>query len=120
MEKVSPAQSRILVVLWERDEISARELSTLTSLDKSTLSLSLSRMEQMGIVRRTVDAGDRRVVRISLTEHGKAFRPICVWAMNELTDILYRGVEAQDAEVFRRVLAQVFRNLSDQEQTHAP
>ena len=64
MESISPAQSRILMALWEQDDIPVRQLAALTSLDKSTLSLSLSRMEQFGIVQRTGDPMDRRVVRV--------------------------------------------------------
>ena len=40
MENISPAQSRILMAVWEQDDIPVRQLAALTSLDKSTLSLS--------------------------------------------------------------------------------
>ena len=67
MENISPAQSRILMALWEQDDIPVRQLAALTSLDKSTRSLSLSRMEQFGIVQRAGDPMDRRIVRVKLT-----------------------------------------------------
>ena len=117
MENLSPAQSRILMALWEQDDIPVRQLAGLTSLDKSTLSLSLSRMEQFGIVQRTGDAFDRRVVRVKLTEHGKTYRQACTAAMKELTAILYRDIDAEDLKVFLRVLDQIFENVSAQEQT---
>ena len=116
MENISPAQSRILMALWEQDDIPVRQLAALTSLDKSTLSLSLSRMEQFGIVQRTGDPMDRRVVRVKLTEHGKTYRTVCTEALHEMEEILYSGIEKADLEVFQRVLDHMLRNLIEQEQ----
>ena len=116
MEKMSPAQSRILMALWEQDDIPVRQLALLTSLDKSTLSLSLSRMEQFGIIERKGDATDRRIVRVKLTEHGRVYHHACAAAINDLSQILYRNVDAQDAAVFIKVLGQVFNNLQNEEQ----
>lgn len=116
MEKLSPAQGRILMALWEQDDISVRQLAGLTSLDKSTLSLSLSRMEQFGIVQRSGDECDRRIVRVKLTEHGKAYRHTCAAAMAELTDILFHGVTSEERATFLKVLDQMYTNLSSQEQ----
>lgn len=116
MEKLSPAQGRILMALWEQDDIPVRQLAALTSLDKSTLSLSLSRMEQFGIILRTGDSTDRRVVRVKLTEHGKEYRHACADAMNDLTDILYLNISEAEHRVFLKVLDQIFENVSIQEQ----
>ncbi len=116
MEKLSPAQGRILMALWEQDDIPVRQLAFLTSLDKSTLSLSLSRMEQFGIILRSGDASDRRIVRVRLTEHGKKYRHACAAAMEELTEILFRGIPASERTTFLQVLTQMFDNVSAQEQ----
>ncbi|MGN1251082.1 MAG: MarR family winged helix-turn-helix transcriptional regulator [Candidatus Spyradocola sp.] len=116
LENISPAQSRILMALWEQDDIPVRQLAGLTSLDKSTLSLSLSRMEQSGIVQRAGDPMDRRIVRVKLTEHGKTFRSVCAETMRDIEEILYRGVDAADVEVFQRVLERILLNLTEQEQ----
>lgn len=72
--RLSPAQGRILMALYEQDDIPVRKLSEMTSLDKSTLSLSLTRMEQFGLVERSGDEKDRRVVRVKLTRSGRSHR----------------------------------------------
>ena len=118
MEHLSPAQSRILMALWEQDDIPVRKLASLTSLDKSTLSLSLSRMEQFGIVKRMGDTSDRRVVRVKLTEEGRTLRQSCVKAMQELEVMLFEDIPQEDKDVFLRVLQQVFENACEQEQNH--
>lgn len=117
LDNLSPAQGRILMALWEQDDIPVRQLAELTSLDKSTLSLSLSRMEQNGIVQRAGDPTDRRIVRVKLTEHGKTYRSVCEETMRDMEEILYRGMDAADVEVFQRVLDQMLLNLTEQEST---
>lgn len=112
--RLSPAQGRILMALYEQDDIPVRKLSEMTSLDKSTLSLSLTRMEQFGLVERSGDEKDRRV---KLTRNGRSHRQACHEAMQELTDILYCGVTNEERGVFLRVLNQLFENVSEQERS---
>ena len=118
MENLSPAQGRILMALWEQDDIPVRKLASLTSLDKSTLSLSLSRMEQFGIVKRMGDTSDRRVVRLKLTDNGRMLRQSCVKAMQELEVMLYKDIPQDEKDTFLRVLEQIFENAYEQEQNH--
>ena len=115
--RLSPAQGRILMALYEQDDIPVRKLSEMTSLDKSTLSLSLTRMEQFGLVERSGDEKDWRVVRVKLTRNGRSHRQACHEAMQELTDILYCGVTNEERDVFLRVLNQLFENVSEQERS---
>lgn len=115
--RLSPTQGRILMALYEQDDIPVRKLSEMTSLDKSTLSLSLTRMEQFGLVERSGDEKDRRVVRVKLTRNGRSHRQACHEAMQELTDILYCGVTNEERGVFLRVLNQLFENVSEQERS---
>jgi len=115
--RLSPAQGRILMALYEQDDIPVRKLSEMTSLDKSTLSLSLTRMEQFGLVERSGDEKDRRVVRVKLTRSGRSHRQACHAATQELTDILYCGVTNEERGVFLRVLNQLFENVSEQERS---
>ena len=117
LRRLSPAQGRILMALYEQDDIPVRKLSEMTSLDKSTLSLSLTRMEQFGLVERSGDEKDRRVVRVKLTRNGRSHRQACHEAMQELTDILYCGVTNEERGVFLRVLNQLFENVSEQERS---
>ena len=115
--RLSPAQGRILMALYEQDDIPVRKLSEMTSLDKSTLPLSLTRMEQFGLVERSGDEKDRRVVRVKLTRSGRSHRQACHEAMQELIDIFYCGVTNEERDVFLRVLNQLFENVSEQERS---
>lgn len=63
-----------LLVLWERDAVSVRELGEKLGLDSGTLTPLLKRLEQQGLVRRTRDEADERVLRLTLTAEGRALR----------------------------------------------
>ena len=63
-----------MLVLWERGEQTVKGLSDRLALDSSTLTPLLKRLEAAGLLSRQRDAGDERVVRISLTPAGRALR----------------------------------------------
>lgn len=59
-----------MFALWERNNLSVKELGELLHLDSGTLTPLLKRLEAMGLVRRARDPDDERSVRISLTPAG--------------------------------------------------
>jgi DNA-binding MarR family transcriptional regulator len=63
-----------MFALWERDNLSVKELGELLRLDSGTLTPLLKRLEAMGLVRRARDPADERSVRISLTPAGVAMK----------------------------------------------
>jgi DNA-binding MarR family transcriptional regulator len=71
------AQYLVLVVLWEADAISVRQLGERLSLDSATLTPLLKRLETQGAVERKRDSEDERVVRVYLTKQGRTLRAKC-------------------------------------------
>ncbi|MFJ8005851.1 MarR family winged helix-turn-helix transcriptional regulator [Streptomyces fagopyri] len=67
-------QYLVMLVLWERDSISVRDLGTALQLESSTLSPLLKRLEAGGLLRRERRAEDERSVAIRLTETGTRLR----------------------------------------------
>jgi MarR family transcriptional regulator, organic hydroperoxide resistance regulator len=63
-----------MLVLWEGEGITVKELGARLFLDSGTLTPLLKRLEAAGLVRRARDKRDERQVRISLTEAGTALR----------------------------------------------
>lgn len=67
-----------MVALWEADDRTVGELGERLGLESNTLTPLLKRMEGMGLVARTRDPRDERVVRVRLTEQGRALEePAC-------------------------------------------
>lgn len=63
-----------LLVLWEEDGVAVKQLGERLALDSATLTPLLKRLEQRGVVVRQRDEDDERVVRIHLTDAGRALR----------------------------------------------
>jgi DNA-binding MarR family transcriptional regulator len=67
-------QYLVLLVLWEEDGVPVKHLADRLMLDSATLTPLLKRLEQHGLVARRRDEQDERVVRIRLTDAGRALR----------------------------------------------
>jgi DNA-binding MarR family transcriptional regulator len=63
-------QYLVMLVLWERETLSVRDLGAALRLESSTLSPLLKRLEYNGFVLRERRTDDERSVTISLTETG--------------------------------------------------
>ncbi|MEE7441523.1 MarR family transcriptional regulator [Methylobacterium oryzae] len=67
-------QYLVLLVLWEQDGLSVKEIGNRLFLDSGTLTPLLKRLEASGRVRRARDRVDERQVSIFLTAAGEALR----------------------------------------------
>ena len=67
-------QYLVLMVLWETDGRSVKELGDRLYLDSGTLTPLLKRLEEANLVRRARAAHDERVLEVFLTAEGKRLR----------------------------------------------
>jgi DNA-binding MarR family transcriptional regulator len=67
-------QYLVLLVLWEKDRLSVREIGDRLALDSGTLTPLLKKLEAQGVLERRRDERDERVVRIALTAKGRSLR----------------------------------------------
>ncbi|GAA2384524.1 MarR family transcriptional regulator [Dactylosporangium salmoneum] len=65
-------QNLVLEVLWDGDGLSPGELAARLQVATPTVVNTATRMEKDGLVERRPDPADRRVVRLYLTEKGRA------------------------------------------------
>ena len=61
-------QYLVLIVLWERDGISVKQLAETLDLDSGTLTPILKRLETSGMVQRKRNSEDGRIVKLLLTK----------------------------------------------------
>ncbi|GAA3797073.1 MarR family winged helix-turn-helix transcriptional regulator [Streptomyces phyllanthi] len=97
-----PGQELLLMQLLDRDGQTQSELLESVGLDHSTVSKSLRRMQDAGLLVREPAAHDRRVMVVHLTNKGRAMRePLtAMWRALEETSAL--NLSAQEAESFVR------------------
>ncbi|OWR31208.1 MarR family transcriptional regulator [Saccharibacillus sp. O23] len=64
-------QYLVLLVLWDQEESSIKELSRVLSLDSGTLTPMLKRMESSGLLERSRSKEDERIVTVRITDKGR-------------------------------------------------
>ncbi|WP_417209819.1 MarR family winged helix-turn-helix transcriptional regulator [Antarctobacter sp.] len=73
---ISIPEWRVLVHLGQPIDgaatVSVRDIEERVAMEKSKVSRAASRLEASGFIEKTVDAGDRRLVRLALTDKGRA------------------------------------------------
>ena len=69
---ISIPEWRVLAHLNQSGEVSVRDIESRTAMEKSKVSRAASRLEAAGYVAKRVNADDRRLVALSLTEGGRA------------------------------------------------
>ena len=64
----------VMMVLWERETVSSRDLAECLHLDYGTLTPVLRRLSQSGYLTRERSGEDERLLTLTVTESGKALR----------------------------------------------
>lgn len=65
-----------LLVLWENDKISVKELGERLMLDSGTLTPLIKKLETQGLLRRIRQTMDERMISIELTEKGLVLKDV--------------------------------------------
>ncbi|GKX66453.1 MarR family winged helix-turn-helix transcriptional regulator [Inconstantimicrobium mannanitabidum] len=108
---LNSAQGRIIFVLWQNDEISIQELSKRTSLEKSTLSRMLERLENSGYIQRIASADDRRKTLVKLTPKNEELKDAYEEVSNDMLDLFYKGFTEDEIDEFESYLKKIHENL---------
>ncbi len=82
-----------MLALWQEDGLTVRALGEQLHLNSGTLTPMLKRMEQAGLVRRTRDKQDERLVRTELTEAGRSLRTRALHVPCKVAEIMGLPVE---------------------------
>ena len=110
---VGEGQPRILDCLLDREELTQRELADLCMFDVTTMSRTLDKMEQAGLIQRNKNPVSRRSHLISLTEKGKEKGKQVREEFNWLDEMLQKGLAREELETLYRILKKIEKNLTD-------
>ncbi|MEK6263889.1 MAG: MarR family transcriptional regulator [Clostridium sp.] len=88
-----------LLVLWEKDNITVKEMGHKLHLDSGTLTPLLKRLECMNLVKRIRDTVDERNVYIKLTSEGIDLRKKALGIPNKL--LCATGLSLQSANLLK-------------------
>ncbi|MCA1054957.1 MarR family transcriptional regulator [Rossellomorea aquimaris] len=110
---VTYPQYLALLVLWEKEKITVKELGKKLFLDSGTLTPMLKRMENNGLLIRERSKEDERSVIISLTEKGAGLKEKASCIPSRLLENL--DMDTSELEQFNQTLTTVLGKLKARE-----
>ncbi|MBQ7336488.1 MAG: MarR family transcriptional regulator [Clostridia bacterium] len=109
---MSQDSARLMMrVLSREDGISQLQLTQRTHLKAPTVSVTLKRMEDEGLVRREQDAMDLRKTRVYLTERGKEHNRKVLERLHGLDADMMEGFSLEETELLRKLLERMRDNI---------
>ncbi|MFI6208010.1 MarR family winged helix-turn-helix transcriptional regulator [Streptomyces sp. NPDC051041] len=103
-------QYLVMLVLWEQDSISVRDLGAALQLESSTLSPLLKRLEAAGLLRRERRPDDERSVALRLTDAGIRLRDRARAVPAAIGDAM--GLTPEQDAAAKRLLRLITANVS--------
>lgn len=101
----------VMLVLWERELIGAKQLCELLYLDSGTITPVVKKLEQMGHVTRRRSKEDERAIYISLTDAGTALKKRAAEIPAKMAQCL--ALSDEEARTLYKLLYKVLQKRSD-------
>jgi DNA-binding MarR family transcriptional regulator len=111
---------RVLAALSNNGGLRQTDLAELTSIDASTLSRLITRLERDGLVRRTRSKQDSREVAVALTAKAAIAMTKLVPIAAGLQKKATRNLSKQDLATLKRVLRKMHDNLTQEASERVP
>jgi MarR family transcriptional regulator, organic hydroperoxide resistance regulator len=109
---VHEGQQYVLMALWERDGLTPGEVAKRLGIATPTVTRTTARMAAAGLLRREPHPSDRRLVRLMLTEKGRALEETIGLEMQQLNERALAGLSAAERATLIASLRKVQANLS--------
>lgn len=100
-----------MMVLWERKEVSVKELGQYLYLDSGTLTPLLKTMEKKGWVERNRSKEDERVLQVKVTELGENLREKAVRVPEQISTCI--KLEPEEAIQLYKTLHKILDTLEE-------
>lgn len=104
-------QYLVLIVLWEHDDRTVKELTDELRLDHGTLTPVLRRMEENGFVTRRRGGSDERFVYIALTARGDEIRSHAHQIQCDIKSVL--AMDEEQFTTLQATLRSITANILD-------
>jgi DNA-binding MarR family transcriptional regulator len=98
-----------MLVLWQKKELTVKELGEYLYLDSGTITPLLKKMEAQGLVSRVRSASDERSVLVSLTEQGERLREKAVEVPARIGSCIPLSME--EAQTLYGLLYKILHNI---------
>lgn len=107
---LTPPQFATLAFLWKKDGINQIQLGELMSVDRTTISGIVDRLERIGLVERGDDPNDRRSWVLFLTDKGKALQSELAPIAEGFNAALAAGLSHEELAQIIQILKKIRQN----------
>ncbi|MGB9280585.1 MAG: MarR family winged helix-turn-helix transcriptional regulator [Pseudonocardiaceae bacterium] len=100
-----------MLVLFEQDGLTQRELCELVRIEQPTMANTLQRMERDNLIRREPDPADGRRTRVVLTTRARDLEDHLVTAARDVNAVATGELSEDEVAAFMSTLSQIINNL---------
>lgn len=105
---ITPAQSGILFLLKRKNGQTMSELTQVLSIDNSTLTGLVDRLERAGFVKRNAGMADRRASHVFITDRGSDEIERARSVIRRVNEKIKTGFTESEIDAFRKILQSFF------------
>ena len=109
--RVTPAQAGILFLLAEKDGRTMSELSRILSIDNSTLTGLVDRLEKVGLARRDASPHDRRASHVYISPGGIKEMQKARCVVGRVNREIMDGFTPEELASFKKILQSFFHKF---------
>ena len=113
MADLEGARGRVIFALWGKDGVPIKTLCEKTSLDKSTLTGIIDRLERDGYIERKPSETDKRSTLILLTGKEQEFANHVHKVSDQMNEIFYKGFTDEEITQFESMLERILENCKE-------
>ncbi|EAD9901042.1 MarR family transcriptional regulator [Listeria monocytogenes] len=103
-------QLRYLWTLYKEDGISQESMAKRFMVDKASVTRHIKRLEELGMIRREIDAKDRRIQRIFVTETGFQMRDLIEEVTAEWSALLTANFNEKEKDDLMHLIGRLSDN----------
>ena len=107
--ELTPIQYAVLKCIGELDLHNPKEIADYLMLENSTISGILDRMENKGLIERSIDTEDRRYIRVDITEAARALEKPVNKTVEDVNKTVLSGFTNKEAEQLRTLLTKLIQ-----------
>ena len=104
---IAPSHGDILFHLYGQESITMNQLSCLIDKDKSTITALVEKLVRLEYVKKEQDLNDGRIFRLSITDKGRALKPIFEAVSDALLAAVYEDFAPEEKEQLLRLLGKI-------------
>jgi DNA-binding MarR family transcriptional regulator len=106
-------QEQVLQALAAAEQMTMGELAAILRVRPPTASKTISRLATLNLVERHTESGDARIVRVRLTEEGRARAAAIEQLWDDVEAELLQDFDGKERKRLRKLLRRIARNLAE-------